>query len=378
MRADARFDLHQFANRKAHPVEAHQTADGGIESTCLSFGDYASMQTHSRAPFAGRTTTPPSWALNLRQLGCLLARYMERRAGIVCPRVGTPQRRIVHAQTKILAAIPANVALLDRLCREADVRNTDTTRERRRVLEAQIKALDGKLVIDKQGPSLIVGIVHYFFRCGYDSPQTCAALNHRVSPVSVRQIASRLTQLWERMQNGTDHKPKPAEIRKAKTRAWWACSEYKHKQAAKEKAERAAETPEQRAARLKYANDYYYAHRDRIRAQQKANWKKRDKAMLTYRSLTPEQIEERRQKARVYVAKRREELNRAKRERHAACVAKMSEQEKAIKRAQSRAYADAHREHLRAYRVEWRAKKKAAQSLAAGKIAPNDGGQTST
>jgi len=300
---------------------------------------------------------------------------MERRAGIACPRVGTPQRRIVYAQTKILAAIPSNVALLDRLCKEADVRNTDTTPERHRVLEAQIKALDGKLVIDKHGPSLIVGIVHYFFRCGFDSVETSTALNLRVSPVAVRQIASRLTQLWERMQDGTDKPPKPGELRRAKTREWWERSGYKHKQAAKEKAERAKETPEQRAARLKYANDYYYAHRDRIRPQQKANWKKRDKAMERYRSLTPEQIEERRRKARSYVAQRREELNRAKRKRHAARVAKMSGEEKAIKRAANRAYADAHRERLRAYRVEWRAKKKA---LAAGKIASNDGGQTTT
>jgi hypothetical protein len=40
----------------------------------------------------------------------------------------------------------------------------------------------------------------------------------------------------------------------------------------------------------------------------------------------------------------------------------MTPEERAIRNAQSRAYAAAHREHLRAYRVEWRAKKKAAQA----------------
>jgi hypothetical protein len=362
MRDAARFDRYQF-DRKALPVDAHVTADG-IESNALSFDDYDKAHCFTHKLFASRRNTPPSWAMNLGELGLLLARYFERRAGIICPRIDTPQRRVIHAQSKILAAIPAQVAVLDRLSREfVTAKNTGDTRAG--VLEKQIRSLDGKLCIDKRGPALIVGIIHYFFRVGYDSVETAAALNHAVSPVGCRQIASRLTRLWEQMQDGTDRKPKPAEIRKAKSRAQWERSGYKHKQAAKEKAERAAETPEQRAARLKYANDYYYAHRDRIRAQQKANWKKRYKAMERYRSLTPAQIEERRAKARVYVAKRREELNRAKRERHAACVAKMSEEEKAIKRAQSRAYADAHREHLRAYRVEWRAKKK-AESLAVG------------
>jgi hypothetical protein len=369
MRADARFDLHQFANRKAQPVEAHQTADGGIESTCLSFGDYASMQTHSRAPFAGRTTTP-SWASNLRQLGELLARYMERRAGIVCPRVGTPQRRIVHAQTKILAAIPSNVALLDRLCKEADVRNTDTTPERRCVLQAQIKALDGKLVIDKHGPSLVVGIVHYFFRCGYDSVETCAALNHRVSPQAVRQIASRLSQLWQRTQDGTDKKPKPDELRKANTRSRWKVSGYRPTQLEKGKARRAAETPEQREARLKYANDYYYAHRDRISAQQKANWKRRDRAMEVYRALTPEQIEDRKAKAREYGERHREKLNADARRRAADRAAKMTPAEREIKRAQSRAYAAAHRDRIREVHRAHRARKKA---LAEAKKAEQDG-----
>jgi hypothetical protein len=286
----------------------------------------------------------------------------------MCPRIDSPERRVMFAQTRIIADRPVFVARLDRLSAEyVELKNAGSDPERLRVLETQIRALDGKLSIDERGPALIVGIVHYYFRCGYDSPETCAALNHAVSPVGVRQIANRLEKLWERMQNGTDRKPKPAELRNAKTRASWRVSEYRQTQAEKEKAERAEETPEEREARLRYHREYYYAHRDRIAAQQRADWRKRDKAMERYRSLTFAQIEERRRKAREYAAKKREKLNAYARARHAALVAKMSEEEKAIKRAQSRAYADAHREHLRAYRVEWRAKK-AAQAEAVGRL----------
>jgi hypothetical protein len=212
------------------------------------------------------------------------------------------------------------------------------------------------LTIDQRGPSLIVGIVLYFFRVGYDSVETSFSLNNIVSPVAVRQIASRLTQLWQRMQDGTDRKPKPAETRKSKTRAWWVKSGYNQKQLEREKAERAAETPE---ARLRYHREYYYSHRDRISAQQRANWKKRDRAAQVYRSLTPEQIEERRQKARIYIAKRREELNAAQRERHARKAAAMTPAEREIKRAQSRAYAAAHRDRIREVHRAHRARKKA-------------------
>jgi hypothetical protein len=286
---------------------------------------------------------------------------MERRAGIICPRIDSPERRVVFAQAKILKGVPSRIATLDKLIAE---RMASTDPERLRALETQIRALDGKLTIDERGPALIVGIVHFYFRCGYDSVETSAALNHVVSPVGVRQIAYRLTQLWKRMQNGTDKKPTKDELRKAKTRAWWKVSGHRQTQAEKEKARRAAETHEEREARLLYHRQYYYAHRDRIRAQQKADWKKRDKALARYRSLTPEQIEERKRKARIYIAGRREELNRAQRERQRRKAATLTPAEREIKRAQSRAYAAAHRERIREVHRAHRARKKAEQCAA--------------
>jgi len=342
------------------PVHLPEQNDDGSFKDGLDFSDYTRCQTQTNSAFFKGRAGCPSWASNLRQLGELLARYMECRAGIMCPRIDSPERRVMFAQTRIIADRPVFVARLDRLSAEyVELKNAGSDPERLRALETQIRALDGKLTIDERGPALIVGIIHYYYRCGYDSPETCIALNHAVSPVGVRQIANRLEKLWQRMQDGTDKMPKPAELRNAKTRASWRVSEYRRTQAEKDKTRRAEETPEQRAARLKYAKDYYYSHRDRIAAQQRADWRKRDKALERYRSLTPEQIEERRRKARIYEAKRREELNRAQRERQRRKAAAMSEEEKVIKRAQSRAYAAAHREHLRAYRVEWRAKKKA-------------------
>ena len=226
MRDTAHFDLHQFANRKAQPVAAHVTADG-IESNSLSFDDYARSHCFQHKLFASRRT-PPSWAFNLRDLGLLLARFLERRAGIICPRIDTPQRRVVHAHSKSLSSIPANAAVLSRMSADYVTAKNAGEEARARVIERQIRTLDGKLVLDQHGPTLIVGIVWYYYRCGYSSVDTAAALNHAVSPVGVRQVAHRLERLWERMQNGTDKKPAakmmPAEreIKRAQSRAYSA------------------------------------------------------------------------------------------------------------------------------------------------------------
>lgn len=333
-----------------------KNADGSYASG-LSFDELARCHTASKsALFKGRDGCPP-WASNLRSLGLLLARYFEKRAGFKHPRIDSPERRVVHAVSKILADVPANVALLDRLTAEY-ITTKDVDAARARVLERQIRSLDGRLVIDKGGPSLIVGIIYWWGRMGYDSSETSVALHHQVSPVAVRQIASRLTHLWEKMQNGTDQKPNADDLRKAKRRAWWNLT-YRPVQCAKEKAARAAETPEQRAARLQYHRDYYHAHHDRILAQGRASWKKRDRALLAYRAMTPEQIAERQRKARVYAEKKRDKLNADARRRYAVRVAKMSEAERAIRNAQARAYFVVHHEQITANHRRHRARKRA-------------------
>lgn len=286
MRNDVHYDSHQFANRRVRPVEAHATADG-FESTGLAFDDYSRCQISNHGSFASRPVTPPSWAVNLRELSLLLARSLELRAGIHHPRIDTPERRIVYAQNKILRDMPNLVAALDNMVAE---RMASTDPERRRELERQICSLDGRLVIDKRGPALIAGVVFYFFRCGYDSRETSAALKGIISPVGVRQMTHRLEQLWQKMQSGQDKKPTREECARARRRAGYHLKS-KRAQLEREKAARAAETPEEREARLKYHRDYYHANAALIAAQRKQDPKRREKSALAYHSMTPEQRE---------------------------------------------------------------------------------------
>ena len=269
------------------PVHLTEQNEDGSYQDGLSFDDYSRGHQFQHKLFESRSSNPPSWAVNLRELSLLFARYLELRAGIHHPRIDTPERRIVYAQNKILKDSPKRVAVLDKLIAE---RMASTDPERRRVLERQIRSLDRRLVIDKRGPALIAGVIFYFFRCGYDSCETSAALKGIISPVGVRQMAHRLEQLCQKMLSGEDKKPKPIEFARANRRARYHMKD-KPQQLAKEKAARAAETPEEREARLAYAKAYYYANAARIAAQRKQDPKRRQRAFEEYHSMTPEQRE---------------------------------------------------------------------------------------
>lgn len=260
------------------PVHLTEQNEDGSYQDGLSFDDYSRCQHLDHKLFNRRSSSPPSWAVNLRELSLVLARCLELRAGIHSPRIDTPERRIVYAQNKILRDMPNQVAALDKMVAE---RMASTDSERRRVLERQIRSLDGKLVIDQRGPALIAGVIFYFFRCGYSAPETSAALKGIISNLGVRQMAHRLEQLWQKMQSGEDAKPKPVERRRARVRAYYHLK-YKPIQQAKAKIARAAETPEQREARLAYNREYYYANKNRIMAQRQQSINRKVKARDAY------------------------------------------------------------------------------------------------
>src|SRR5258708_39785128 len=103
--------------RTVLPVRLPDQNDDGTYEAGLGFDDYSRAHTESHKLFKGRAA-PPSWATNLRQLGELLARYLELRALMQHPRVDSPERRVVYAQNKILKRIPVMIARLDRLQEE--------------------------------------------------------------------------------------------------------------------------------------------------------------------------------------------------------------------------------------------------------------------
>lgn len=144
---------------------------------------------------------------------------------------------------------------------------------------------------------------------------------------------------------------------------------YNKKQLERERVRRASESPEQRAARLKYARDYYYANHARIRAQQRADWRKRDRAMLARRSMSPAQIEERKRKAREYAQKNREKLNAAQNRRYALRAARLTPEERAILHAQQKHYRATHKAQRAVVLARMRERKAAAVRIAKRQLA---------
>jgi len=281
------------------PVSAHFEADGEAHGNGISFQDYEAMQTQTKALFKGRHA-PPSWAVNLRELKLLLARYIEKRALVLCPRIDTPERRTVFAQRKTLKEIPALISRLDRLSEERmALIAAGGDPDRISALTKIIRSLDGEIIAAQKGPVLVCGVIHHFFRCGLSSAETSAALNHMISPPNVRQMASRLEKTWKQMQDGTDKKPTPREFRRAHRHAYYEMT-YKPVQLAKEKAERAAETPEEREKRLAYARAYYQRTKEYQHAKRKADPRMRERALAKYHGASPEEVKARSEKYREY------------------------------------------------------------------------------
>ena len=252
---------------------------------------------------------------------------------------------------------PRQEALLQSLCKRYVAAKNAGDLKTASVLERQVRSLDGSLVIDKRGPAVVCGIIHYFFRVGYNSKETALALKHVASPCAVRQVAWRLNHLWERMKSGNDLPPKPAEIARAKSRAWYHLSGYRDRQRDLIKAKLAAETPEQTAARIAYHRDYYQKNKARIVAVRKANWKIREKAIADYHNATEEEKEVRCRKQRDYQKKNRAHITENARLRYHKRRARMSAEEKEIFNARARAYAAAHREQRRVIKARYKAKK---------------------
>lgn len=203
-----------FGNRGKKPVSVEFHADGEMTATGFSFEEYNFAQTRTRKMTGERRLPTPSWAFNLKEQRELLARFWEQRAGIRCPRIDTPAKRLRYAYRKYMRDYyPKFLTTMKRLCEELVACNDP---KRRRELEIEIQGLDTQLRTARQGPGTIVAIIHNYYAVGLDSPGTGAEVG--IHPMVIRQTLWRLHKLWRSMCDGTDRKPKPKEIELAKAR----------------------------------------------------------------------------------------------------------------------------------------------------------------
>jgi len=330
--------------------------EDGVYQRGLSFQDHAAGHIESHTLFSGRKKCPPSWAINMRELRLLLARYLELRAQLKYPRVDEPDRRAVYATRKIFAAIPRKKEALDRLVAER-MAIIETDPPRAKALEGQIRSLDATICVDQRGPAVVVGIIHYYFRCGFDSVDTAAALKNIISPMGVRQVAHRLEKLWELMQSGKDKKSLPNEVKNAEKRAKYHLG-YKEIQNARLKAKRANRTPEELEKIRAYAREYWRKNGARIIAQRKANTKIREKALEKYHAASKTERAERKRKSREYYWSHLEQRRKTARDGYHRRRAAMTEEQRLERNRRSREYCRAHPEQRRA--IYQRRKAKAA------------------
>ena len=160
------------------------------------------------------------------------------------------------------------------------------------------------------------------------------------------------------MQSGTDKKPKPIEIKRAKRRAYYHMV-LKPIQIAKEKAARAAMTPEQKAADAAYHHDYWLKNKERMMAQRRADSRAREKALKKYHGATEEEIAARKERWAKYARENRERLLANKRARGKRSYAAMIPEQKALANQRQRDYYAAHRAEKKVIRDRARAKKRA-------------------
>jgi len=189
-------------HKKNHPV--HAEFDGEeFTSTGIGFDDYSRMQTTQHKQSGERRLGTPSWAINFSELQILLARFFEKRAGILIPGDGSPRERIAVAQAKLMKYAETRIPVLEKLCREyTELRKTNSDPERAKILLMEIEGIDTYIRICRSGPGVVARMVFLYYRTALDSVGVAQEVG--VRPPLVRQTMYRLTNVWQRMQDGTD------------------------------------------------------------------------------------------------------------------------------------------------------------------------------
>jgi len=200
-----KFDRFQFEKRFARAVSVE---------TGISFQDYGSMHVQYRKVKQERRLETPSWAVNDAELREVLLKFCERRvfmrnwqndgAGLTHEeRIS----RIRQLELKRAAEFEQNLIELRQRWKTAP-------EEYKPELETQITNLDTQLCDLRRGNlALAVGVVYFYYRLGYNSPETARELG--IKPPHVRQTLARL----HNAANGTTYRspnPKWGRIREFK------------------------------------------------------------------------------------------------------------------------------------------------------------------
>jgi hypothetical protein len=209
-----RFDKHQFANRRPHPVTAASDGHGGFTSPGIAFEDFSRMSSMQRKTTGVRRLPTPKWAVNDKELQHLLTVFMEGRAGFrkhKDPLIETKkdltkealQVRLERAKAKVMSRREGMFAVMKKLNEEYvriqqqhPLYETDLIRLRQ--LENEIQGIDTYLRYSENGGAdIVAAIVYMYYRTGMDSVGVSAELG--IKPPHVRQTLWRLHRVADRI-----------------------------------------------------------------------------------------------------------------------------------------------------------------------------------
>jgi|HubBroStandDraft_5_1064220.scaffolds.fasta_scaffold23994_2 hypothetical protein len=194
------FDRHQFFARPV-PVTTTYTPNGWV-SNGISFDDYAGMGLTKRKHICGaaeRRLETPEWALSDEKLREVLVVYLEARARVRGQ--GTQQDRLAHASKRLTEIARTLTGTVTNMCsRYVALKNApDSDASALKKLGEEIENIDTQIVMANNTAAIVVGVVHFYYRCQMSSVEVAGQLG--LKPPHVRQILWRLRRCWKEMQN---------------------------------------------------------------------------------------------------------------------------------------------------------------------------------
>jgi hypothetical protein len=201
----------------------------------ISFDDYSRMQTVSKAGTYRRKPIPP-YANDPDALRRLLVRFMELRAMLPGasdgPLGGSDAYRLRRAHCKLMDDVPRLSALADSLCnRYVAGRQNGMSADDLRRLEIEIEGVDSAMIVVKDTPKIVLGVIWRSYSLHENSVQVGEALG--LKPTAIRQLLFRLAKTYARMQEenappgavGRLPKNSPEKLQqRRKTSATWYAS----------------------------------------------------------------------------------------------------------------------------------------------------------
>ncbi|MGH9737329.1 MAG: hypothetical protein ACRD4X_01925 [Candidatus Acidiferrales bacterium] len=186
----------------------HRKTRAVSQETRIAWADYGRMHIGGKSQRNGKRDASPAWAFDDTVLRELITLFCERRvflrwgASYAAPPGTSHVERLRFAQAKEMERLAIKRQWLDRMIDEHH-RATHNGESAKRIadLEREIQNLDSDLVLTQRGiPTVVVGIVYYYFRLGMNSVEVAEQLQLR--PPHVRIIVYRLKLLHKKLVAG--------------------------------------------------------------------------------------------------------------------------------------------------------------------------------